>query len=113
MERTSESTRNEDDGRLKLDIEMISRREMGVTFDIFDLQTQDLVWTAYFQRVEAERGERMTYEEDIAEIEAYEADAQFAVNQMIDSARHPEPPPRSQLLRSFARDVARHLPGGR
>lgn len=112
VERTREDSRSQNDGRVRLEVEMITRRDMGITFDVYDLERRDLVWTAYFQRVETERGERLSFEENEADLLSFEADIDQAIRDMIASARHPEPPTRRRMLESFARDLAQRLPGG-
>jgi hypothetical protein len=112
VERTREESRTRDGDRVRLEIEMITRREMGITFDVYDLERRDLVWSAYFQRTETERGERLDFEESEENLGAFEADIDQAIRDMVAAARHPEPPSRAQLLRSFTRDLARGLPGG-
>ena len=95
--------------RWVLQVDPRARREMGVGFDVFDLERRTLVSTARLQRIESERG--TTLETEMLERSPTEADFVRATRDLLAREELPPPPSRSDVLSTLAREAARALPG--
>lgn len=90
-------------------VEPRARREMSVTFDLFDLQERTLVFSVHMQRMETERGNPL--EVEMFESAPTEADYERAVRDLLAREPMPEAPSRGQVLSILVRDAIRSLPG--
>lgn len=97
--------------RVIVDVEVRARREMSATFDLFDLQTQRLVFSTQHARVETEPGR--PFEVDPLEQPPTTVDIERAIREALPTIPLPESPERLIVLRRLVQSAAEDLPGGR
>ena len=95
--------------RIVVDVDPRSRREMSVTFDLFDLDARRLVFSTLRNRVETETGR--TFEVDPMVQPPDTADVDRAIREALPTVPLPEPPGRVVVLRRMIQNAAEQLPG--
>lgn len=96
-------------GRTTYLVEPIVKRELGVTFDIVDLDGGRTLWSLSLRRVDQERGEPIRHEP--LQSQVTENDLVNAIRDILAREEGPPPPSRQDALARLYRDFVRRLPG--
>ena len=112
VERTHEETRDDQADRVRFEVELITRRHVGVTFDVFDLRERRIVWSASLDRRVQVRGERFTHETYPEQMQDSAIEELAEIRERIRQLGHPPPPKRSEVLEHIYGDLEEALPGG-
>jgi len=98
-------------GRTTYLVEPIVKRELGVTFDIVDLDDGRTLWSLALRRVDQERGDPIRHEP--LQSQVTESDLVNAIRDILAREEGPPPPSRQEGLARLYRDFVRRLPGAR
>lgn len=112
VEETHEESRDDQADRVRFDVELITRRHVGVTFDVFDLQEARIVWSASLDRRTQVRGERFSHEAYPEDMQDSAIEELREIRERIRQVGHPEPPRRSEVLRKLYEELDDALFGG-
>ena len=112
VEETHEEARDDQADRVRFDIELLTRRHVGVTFDLFDLQDKRIVWSAFLDRRSQVRGERFSHEAYPEDMQDHALDELQEIRERIRQTGYPEPPRRTEILQEIYTDLDDALPGG-
>lgn len=112
IERTHEETRDDQADRVRFEVELLTRRHVGVTFDLFDLELRRIVWSATLDRRVQVRGERFTHETYPEQMQDSAIEELAEIRERIRQLGHPPPPKRSEVLEHIYGDLEEALPGG-
>jgi len=112
IERTHEETRDDQEDRVRFEIELITRHHVGLSVDIYDLDQQRVVWSSSFDRRLQVRGRRFTHEARPEDVRNAPIEELREIRERIREEGYPNAPARSEVLRRLFDDVAAALPGG-
>jgi hypothetical protein len=110
IEETHEETRDDQEDRVRFEIELLSRRHMGLSVDVYDLQEERIVWSAAFDRRLQVRGSRFTHEARPDDVENAPIDELREIRERIREEGYPTPPSRDEVLRRLFDDIEEALP---
>jgi hypothetical protein len=110
IEKTHEETRDDQDDRVRFEVELLSRRHVGLSADVYDLDERRVVWSSSFDRRLQKRGRRFTHEALATDVTNAPIEELREIRDRIREVGYPDPPRRADVLQRLFSDLAEALP---